>query len=103
LAALQTALWLLNGCVAQVIELKTRIQVVAQKRPPKVIRDRVLLPDQNIPKWMAVTVQGIFAKLTGDTSRLQQIASDFNPSNFKKIEIGRRQPQKKAKAAPSKS
>ena len=98
LAALQTALWLLNGCVAQVIELKTRFQVVAQKRPPKVIRDRVLLPDQKVPKWMAVTVQGIFAKLTGDPSRLQQIAYGLTPDNFQKIEIGKRRPHSKAGA-----
>jgi len=102
IAALQTALWLLNGCVAQVIELKARLQVTAQKRPPKVIRDRVLLPDQNIPKWMAVTVQGIFAKLTGNPARLEQIASDFSPNNFQRIEIGERQPRRKVKSMSSK-
>lgn len=103
LAALQTALWLINGCVAEVIELKARLQVVAQKRPPKTVKDRVLLPDQNIPKWMAVSVQGIFAKLTGDTSRLHQVAADFSPGNFQRIEIGERKLCKQAKSVVSKS
>jgi len=103
LAALQTALWLLNGCAVQIIELKARLQIAAQKRPPKVIRDRMLLPDQNIPKWMAATVQGIFAKLTADPRHLQQIASDFSSSNFQRIEIGERQSHQRAKAMSSKS
>ncbi len=87
LAAFQTALWLLNGCVAQVIELKSRFQIATQKNSPKVIRDRMLLPDQNIPKWMTVAVQSIFTKLTANPTQLQQIASDFGQANLKKIEI----------------
>lgn len=87
LAGLQIALWLINGCVIQVIELKARLKVIALKRTPKAIRDRVLLADQNIPKWMAIAVQSIFSKLTSDHSKLQQIASDFTPGNIKQIEI----------------
>jgi uncharacterized protein YjbI with pentapeptide repeats len=88
LAALQTALWLLNGCVAQIIEMKARVRLIKRKQLPKVIQKRVLLPDQNIPKWMAVTVQGIFTKLTADASSLQQAAVSFGKKNLKNIQIG---------------
>jgi fluoroquinolone resistance protein len=103
LAALQTALWLLNGCAAQIIELKTRLRVAAQKHPPKIIRDRVLLPDQHLPKWMAVTIQSIFAKLTADPTSLHQIASEFGPQNLQNIEIGERRPRNRPHAVVGKS
>jgi hypothetical protein len=93
----------MNGCVAQVIELKTRLQIAVQKHPPKVIRSRVLLPDQSIPKWMTVAVQGIYAKLTADPTRLPQIAADFSPNNLKRIEIAERPSRKQNQAVTAKS
>jgi hypothetical protein len=87
LAGVQMALWLLNGCVAQLIELKSRTKIALQKRAPLVIRDRVLQPDQHIPKWMAGGIQAIFSKLTATPAFLGQTARDFAPENLRTIEI----------------
>lgn len=87
LAGFQTALWLLNGCVAQMIELKTRTQVMRQKRAPLVIRERVLLPDQHIPKWMTGTIQGLFTKLSGSLPKLDTTAADLDQDNLRRVEV----------------
>lgn len=103
LAAFQTALWLLNGCVAQVIELKARVRIATRKHPPKIIQKRVLLADQSIPKWMAVAVQGIFAKLTANPAHLKQLATDFCSNNVEQIEIGERPPRGRGNASAGES
>jgi uncharacterized membrane protein len=87
LVALQVALWLLNGCVVQIIELKSRLRIVSQKRLPKVIRERALLQDQDVPKWIAVVVQNVCASLTTDQTRFEQAASDFDKTNVQRVEI----------------
>ncbi len=94
LAGFQIALWLLNGCVAQVIELKARFQIASQKNSPKVIRNRMLLPDQTVPKWMTAAIPGILSKLTANPAQLHQVASDFSPANLKKIDINGRSSRK---------
>ena len=90
LASVQVALWLMNGCVAQLIELKARLNVVSQKRLPSVIRKRVLLPDQNMPKWMGPAVQSLFAQLFSHAAHLSQVASDLGSKNLQRIEIKRK-------------
>jgi hypothetical protein len=87
LGALQTALWLLNGCAAQIIEMKSRLQIIAQKRPPRAIRQRVLLAEQTVPKWMTVVIRGIAAKLTGGSAALNQIACELRDDNLERIEV----------------
>jgi uncharacterized protein YjbI with pentapeptide repeats len=87
LGALQTALWLLNGCATQVIEMKSRLQIIAQKRPPKVIRNRVLLAEQTVPRWMVLVIQGIVTKITGSPTALNQVAADLSQDNLQRIEV----------------
>ncbi len=99
LAGLQMALWLLNGCVAQVIELRTRAQIALQKRAPIVIRQRVLLPDQHVPKWMARGIQTLFAKLTANAATLDRTADDLDARNLRAIEIAEpAKPRKRSRA-----
>jgi uncharacterized protein YjbI with pentapeptide repeats len=86
LGALQTALWLLNGCATQVIEMKSRLQIIAQKRPPRVIRNRVLLAEQTVPKWMILVLQGIATKITGSPTVLNRVAADLSQDNLQRIE-----------------
>lgn len=49
LAALQTAIFLLNGCLIQLTELKYRINVMKSDQPPPRYLARVLKPQQEIP------------------------------------------------------
>ena len=49
LAALQTAVFLLNGCLIQLTELKHRVNVMRSDQPPPSYLTRVLTPHQEVP------------------------------------------------------
>jgi hypothetical protein len=87
LGSLWTALWLLNGCAAQAIELKARVQIFCRKRLPKVIQQRALMADQDIPRAIALSAQGIFTVLSRKAFPLTQVAHEFSRSNVQRIRV----------------
>jgi len=96
LSAFRVALWLLNGCAFQLIELKTRVEVIRRKRSPKIVRDRLLLKGEDFPLWTASGIHGVFDRIMSKTPGLEEIANELGPTNFKGARLSRKaSPRKK--------
>lgn len=63
--ALQTFLYLLNGSIVQITELRARLKVLAKRRLPAPYRTSALQPAQNLPPSLVGPVRKLLAHSTG--------------------------------------
>jgi hypothetical protein len=85
--ALKIFLFLLNGCIIQITEMKERIHILRRKQAPKSYADLALVPSQQISPTTQLVLQGLlqYAKTLGwlkDPSLL-----GFETSNIQSMEL----------------
>jgi uncharacterized protein YjbI with pentapeptide repeats len=86
-AAFQIVLFLVNGCVFQISELRARVQTLFAPTVPKQFKRRALSPPQEMPKWMAGPMQALVASFLKGALPTDIDKKGLGPSNLRAIEI----------------
>lgn len=82
----QVFLFLINGCVIQLTELKHRVNVLVRKEPPKSYKDIALSPSQQ-PSPMILSILGGLTEYAKGLGWLKTPSlSGYSPSNIKLLE-----------------
>lgn len=87
LFALQIALFLLNGCVIQVTELKARYKIMLRKQLPSTYLKKALQPKQEIPSYLITSLRNIFRHLTPLVWLNDPDLNGLSSKNIKEIAI----------------
>jgi len=85
--ALQLFLFLVNGCVIQLTELKQRVKVLARKKGPRTYRELALIPTQQTTPVVLRTLQELSRFAKGVPWLPQASLGGFDASNIQKLEI----------------
>lgn len=85
--ALRTFLFLINGCIIQLTEMKYRIKVLTRKQAPKAYNDLASLPTQQISPLMLSVLQGLMQYAKNLNWLKDASLAGYETSNIQKVEI----------------
>jgi hypothetical protein len=97
--AFQMVLFLVNGCVFQITEIRARVETLFAPAVPKRLKQRALGPPQEMPKWMAGPMQTLVASFFKGWLPMDIGNKGFGPSNLRTIEIDTQEADKKRSPA----
>jgi uncharacterized protein YjbI with pentapeptide repeats len=90
LVALQTALFLLNGCLIQLTELKHRVNVMKSDQPPPQYLTRVLSARQEIPPVVQAMLDHLIGYLRNSEILRDPHLKGLSEKNFSDVTVTRR-------------
>jgi hypothetical protein len=84
--ALQVFLYLLNGCVIQLTELKHRVKVLARRNAPKTYTDIAISPTQQASPLILTVLNAVVAHVKGLPLLKDPSLSGYITTNIKSLE-----------------
>jgi len=87
--ALQMFLYLLNGCVVQITELKVRLGLLAKRRPPAAYMRNALQPRQSPPEFLLAPMRKLLTHAAAMKSFPDSSHDGFSKSNIILAQRGR--------------
>jgi uncharacterized protein YjbI with pentapeptide repeats len=86
-AAFQMVLFLVNGCVFQITELRARVETLLSPALPKRMKQRALAQPREMPKWMATPLQTLVMSFLKGGLPLDLVGKGYSRKNVRSIEI----------------
>ena len=84
--AFKVFLFLVNGCIIQLTEMKYRLQVLARKRPPKGYKETILSPSQPASPAVLSVLQGLAKYAKKLTWLTDPALSGYTSGNIKSLQ-----------------
>jgi hypothetical protein len=91
-AAFQMLLFLLNGCIFQIVEIRARLEVLSSPKLAKPLKQRALSPPRDVPVWLMDPMKHLIGAMVKGIIPLDLPQKGFDFQNIKGIQLDAQPP-----------